>query len=184
MTKTTIVTLTLTSLLLLGSVGPSFAWSKNFQGTRAQVVNACKGPGMVLNNGSTNSTCHNLNNGTHVDCNDAGNCEGGGTGPNPTRLVEANTIRGTVVGAATATAGDPAALTGSIVETILKWKLKGKKKAAEEPMEGPSPNASGGGSLPDSGPAADAGAPAGGGAPEGGIGMIGQWHASGAGTIL
>jgi hypothetical protein len=175
MTKTSIATLALTSLLLLGSTAESFAWMKNFQGTRAQVVNACKGPGMVLSNGSTNSTCKNLDNGNIVDCNDAGNCTGAGTGPNPTRLAETNTIRGTVVGGATVSAAQPAALTGSIVETILKWKLKkGKKKNSDAPaMEGPSPNQSGGGIPADGGAAAT-----------GGIGMIGQWHATQPGTIL
>ena len=133
MTKTSIVTLAFASLLLLGSVSESFAWEKTFQGTRAQVVNACSGPDMVLSNGSTNSTCKNLKNGNIVDCNDAGNCVGGGSGPDPTRLSETSAIRGTVVGGGTVSADQPTALTGSMIETILKWKLKGKKKVVEEP---------------------------------------------------
>ena len=135
MNKLSIIVFALGTLALAGSAKEAFAWTKTFSGTRAQVVNACTGPDMVLSNGSTNSTCKNLKNGNIVDCNDAGNCTGAGTGPNPTRLLESMTNRGTVPGGTTASADEPAALTGSIVATILKWNLKGKKKLAEEPME-------------------------------------------------
>jgi hypothetical protein len=123
MNKLSIVTFAFATLTLAGSATEAFAWFTNFSGTRAQVVNACKGPNMHLTNGSTNSTCHNLANGNHVDCNDAGNCTGGGQGPNPTRVADA---RDPVVGGTTASADQPVALTGSIVETILKWKLTRK----------------------------------------------------------
>jgi hypothetical protein len=93
---------------------------------------------MVLSNGSTNSTCKNLKNGNIVDGNDAGNCTGAGTGPNPTRLLESMANRGTMPAGTPASADEPVALTGSIVPTILKWKLTGKKEPAEEPMESPS----------------------------------------------
>lgn len=169
MTKTSIVTLALTSLLLMGSVGESLAWEKHFRGTRAQVVNACSGPDMVLSNGATNSTCKNLKNGNIVDCNDAGNCTGAGTGPNPTRVVETGTIRGTVVAGATASTDEPAALTGSIVETILKWKLKGKKKVVDAPMEGPTPDPQSGGPA-----ASDGSVLTGQGSSSGGSGHIGN----------
>lgn len=167
MNKLSIVAFALATLALAGSATEAAAWEKNFSGTRAQVVNACVGPNMVLSNGSTNSTCKNLANGNIVDCNDAGNCTGAGTGPNPTRLAEVFQLRGTVAGGAVVPADEPVALTGSIVETILKWKLKGKKKVAEEPMEGAS--------TPNDGPPQDG--------PTGAATAAPQWHSNG-GVIL
>ena len=79
----TIKILLLAAMLMAAGATEAFAWTKSFSGTRAQVVNACTGPDMVLSNGSTNSTCKNLSNGNIVDCNDAGNCVGAGSGPMP-----------------------------------------------------------------------------------------------------
>lgn len=174
-----ILPLTLLVLAIAGSATESFAWDKHFTGTRAQVVNACSGANMVLINGATNSTCKNLANGNYVDCNDAGQCSGGGPGPDPTRLNGTGTIRGGIFGdlsGAIASADTPTALTGSIVDTILKWNLKKKKKLAEEPAEDHSSHESGGES---------GGRDTDGNAPEDAAGAddAPQWH-SNAGTIL
>lgn len=57
-----------------GGTSESFAWNTHFHGTRDQVRNACVGPGRVLEEVVDSSICKNTNNGTAVDCNDAGNC--------------------------------------------------------------------------------------------------------------
>ena len=95
MTRSTYSSILLALPVLLMGTMESYAWSKNFPGTRDQVRNACKGPGMVLveNTETNNTACANDKNGTAVSCNDAGRCQGTGPGPMP-RMVRFPDISG------------------------------------------------------------------------------------------
>jgi hypothetical protein len=144
MTKTSIVTLAFTSLLLLGSVTETFAWTKSFNGTRDQVRAAC-GAGMQVQEFESATSCYNASNGNAVVCNDGGRCTGTGDGPMPRAIGQATGQVGQASGAVVE--AQRTAFSGEIVTTVLKWKLKGKKKVVDAPMEGPTPDPQSGGSV-------------------------------------
>jgi hypothetical protein len=82
MTVKLINTLFVAAVLFAGAAPQAMAWEKSFKGTQAQVVAACKGPGLSLGSpGKGVTSCTNDNNGTHVVCNDKGHCIGDGPGP-------------------------------------------------------------------------------------------------------
>lgn len=69
--------------LMLAATGETFAWEKQFSGTRDQVRKACAQVGGVINEGGNYTSCYNPNKGTGVSCGDDGKCGGGGPGPMP-----------------------------------------------------------------------------------------------------
>jgi hypothetical protein len=78
MTRTRIYLAAAATLAVLASTGTSFAWTKDFAGSRADVRAACLGEGKLLVEGSTYSSCHNTLTKITVDCTDAGDCTGSG----------------------------------------------------------------------------------------------------------
>ena len=95
--KTTFYAALVALPFLLAATGESFAWNKNFAGTRDQVRTACAAVGGELREDASSTGCTNKN-GTIVVCTDDGGCAGSGSGPAPARIRIAMLDLGTILG--------------------------------------------------------------------------------------
>ena len=185
MTRIRIVTLALTSLMLLGSgtiATPSYATD---QGEAVKLCSKNPSCNTYFGAGGTVSIWGKNSQGNYeITCPAQGACVCVAC-PNPQRTVgspgKGDVFNGTMGGrkqdSMVEDGSQPTALTGSIVETILKWKLKlpKGKKVVEEAMESLASDHDG-----DGGGASDAGGSTGH-IGSGNSGDFGQWHASGNG---